>query len=455
MMFAAATLSSCGLYQKYERPAVNAEGLVRDVVSDVDTLAVSDTACFGDLEWRKVFTDPQLQSLIDVALENNTDLLNASLNIDMAKAQLTSARLAFLPQFAFSPSGTLSKVLAKDQEWYKTYSLPVDASWSVDAFGKLRAANRAAKVSLLQSQYYQQAVRSGVICGIANCYYSLLMMDAQLQILDEMTKLTKDNWEMMKLQKSLGGARETSVGAAEASYLSVQASAIDMKRQIRETENTLSLLLGQSAHQIQRGKLDAQVLPTEFSTGLNIHMLNNRPDVMAKEMALASCFYGVEQARANFYPSITISAEGAFTNSLGSVIVNPGKFMAAFVASLTQPIFAQGKLIAGLKVAKAQYQQAYNNWQYNILSAGAEVSDALVQYNSSKDKAVVDKQQVEVLTKNVSYTRDLFKMGSSTYLEVIGAQQSLLNAEISLVTDNFNKMQAVVNLYSALGGGRK
>ena len=393
-----------------------------------------------------------------MALESNVDMLNAAENIKMAEAQLQSARLAFIPSFNFTPSGTLAKALSgpfETSEWNKTYSLPVTATWNVDLFGNLLSQNRSAKVALIASQDYQHAVRSRVICGVANCYYTLLMLDRQLEILSDMENLTKETWDMMKLQKELRGARETSVVSAQAAYLSVKSQKIDMQRQIRETENTLSLLVGQSAQTIARGKLENQQLPTSFATGVNIALLSNRPDVHAAEMQMAQCFYGIETARSRFYPGLNINATGAFTNSLtGAGVANPGFWIASFVASLTQPIFQNGKLVAGLKVAKAQYQQAYNEWEYSLLSAGSEVSNALVLYNSSHEKSLVDRERVDVLTKSVDYTRELFRMGSSSYLEVITAQQNLLNAELNQVSDDFNKMQAVVNLYSALGGGR-
>jgi outer membrane protein TolC len=228
-----------------------------------------------------------------------------------------------------------------------------------------------------------------------------------------------------------------------------------MIRQIRETENALSLLVGQPAQQIARGNIDDQNLPTEFSTGVALQLLANRADVHAAEMQLASCFYDVQTARSRFYPSINISGSGAFTNNSGAGIVNPGKILANAVASLTQPIFMRGQLIAGLKVAKAQQEQAYNTWQNSIFKAANEVSNSLVLYNSSKAKADIEAEQVEVLKKNVEDTKALVSQSTSTYLEVIQAQSSLLNAEISKTTDDFYKMQAIVSLYQALGGGRK
>ncbi|MBP5731287.1 MAG: efflux transporter outer membrane subunit, partial [Bacteroidaceae bacterium] len=410
----------------------------------------------------EVFTDPQLQELIRLSLEKNFDLLKAAENVKMAEAQLRAARLAFLPSFSFNPSASLSKILSgpnRDEEWSRSYNLPVMATWNVDLFGNLLSQNRSSKAALIASKDYQQAVRSRVVCGVANCYYTLLMLDRQLEILNDVEQITKENWDMMKLQKELRGARETAVVAAQAAHLNVISQKIDMQRQIRETENTLSLLLGQPAQTIGRGRLEEQLLPSNFATGVNIKLLSNRPDVHAAEMNLAQCFYNVETARSRFYPSISIGSSPStglftFTQMATGAEINPAYWLFNAVAALTQPIFQNGKLVAGLKVAKAQYQQAYYDWEYSILSAGSEISNALVLYNSSNQKSIVDRERVDVLKKSVEYTRNLFKMGSSTYLEVITAQQNLLNAELTQVADDFNKMQAVVNLYSALGGGR-
>lgn len=453
-LFASASLlmTSCGLYNKYERPEVNAKGIVRDVQSTTDTLAVADTASFGNLPWREVFTDPQLQSLIETGLANNTNLLNAALNVKMVEDQLMIAKLAFVPGFTFSPQGTVASWDGNKAS--KTYSLPVTASWSVDLFGNLLNVKRSAQMTLLATKDYQQVVQTKVISNIANMYYTLLMLDKQLQVVNDMSKLVEETWNIMKIQKELGRVKETSVQSAEANLYSVQAQAADLKRQIRETENSLSLLLGQQAQTIKRGTFEGQSLPSKFSTGIGLQLLNNRPDVHYAEMSLAQCFYDVNAARSKFYPNITISGTGAFTNSGGGGIVNPGKWLLSAVGSLTQPIFAHGQIIAGLKVAKAKQEQAYNTWQNAVLSAGSEVSNALVLYNSSDEKSKLEEKQVESLKKNVEYNKMLFNDGSATYLEVITAQQSLLNAELSKVADDFYKMQAVVNLYYALGGGR-
>lgn len=451
---AAVLLTGCkSLYGTYERPKdVRTDSIVRDPVTGVGYLNATDTTGFGNLPWRSVFTDPQLQVLINKTLTNNPDLLNAALNIHIAEQQVKTAKLAFLPQVAFSPQGTLSQFGTGAVS--KTYSLPLSASWNVDLFGNLLSQKRSAQVALLAARDYQLAVKTNLICNVANLYYTLLMLDRQLEIITNMEGLTKETWDMMKLQMQLGRARSTSVQSAEASYYNVQTQGVDLKRQIREVENSLSLLMGEPAHGIPRGKLESQNLPSDFSGGLGIGRLANRPDVHANEMALAQCFYDVETARSRFYPSLNISSTGAFTNNAGA-IVNPGKILWNLVGQLTQPIFMKGQLTAGLRVAEDQYKKAYNNWQNSLLSAGSEVSKALVQYNSSDEMSKLEQQQIDVLRKNVEHTILLYKQSGSSYLEVITAQQQLLNAEISKVQDDFSKMQAVVSLYYALGGGVK
>lgn len=451
-----ASLTGCGLYKKYERPGVEMDYAMRSDAASAVGVNTTDSTGFGDVAWREVFTDPQLQRLIEQGLENNVDIFSAAANVKKVEAALECSRLAFLPSVAFSPQGTLSKVLSGDLkgDWSKSYTLPVSASWTVDLFGTILSQKRGAEMQLEMTKDYEHLTRSKVICGIANCYYTLLMLDRQMEILNDMETLTGDTYEMMKLQKDLRGARETAVVSAEASVLGVKSQKIEMQRQILAVENSLSLLIGQNAQKIARGKLEDQHLPEKFSMGCAINLLTNRPDVHAAEMNMANCFYAVETARSRFYPQLTISATGAYTNDLGQV-VNPGQWLARFVAGLAQPIFSNGRLKAGLKVAKLEYEVAEKEWEHSVLNAGAEVSNALVEYNSAKMKGEVDRQQVEALTKSVDYTKELFQMGSSSYLEVLQAQSQLLNARISQVTDDFNKMQAVVNLYSALGGGRK
>ena len=449
-------LSSCGVYNKYERPDVETAGLIRDAVSDIDTLAVQDTASFGNLPWRALFTDPQLQALIEQGLEKNVNLQNAALTVQMYETMLKAAKLAFLPAITLGSQqsmGNIQTLYTDPSATTKSYTLPLTASWTLDIFGNILSQKRSTQMKLLGYKDYQMAVRAQVVSGIANAYYTLLMLDEQLRIVTEMSEMAKETWEMMKLQYQLGRMRSTSVQSAEASYLSILTQANDVRRQIRSTENALSLLIGQAGQQIPRTTLAQQVLPSEFSTGVGVALLKNRPDVHNAEMKLASCFHDVQTARSQFYPTITIGATGAFTN--GSGAFNPGKWMTNLFAGLTQPIFARGALIANLKVSKLQYEQAFNSWQNTIYSAGNEVSNALVNYNMYDANSKLEAQRIEVLTKNVEDTKALYQSKGSTYLEVLTAQTQLLSSQINKVTDDFQKMQAVVSLYTALGGGGK
>ena len=223
---AATVFTGCkSLYGKYERPAVNASGVVRDPLSLTDTLAVNDTTSFGNMAWRSVFTDPQLQTLIEKGLANNNDLLNAALNVKMAEAQLQTAKLAFLPSFVFSPQGTITSWDGNSA--VKTYSLPVSASWSIDLFGNLLSQKRSSQMALLATRDYQLVTKTKLIGNIANLYYTLLMLDREIELVSEMEHLAKDTWETMKLQKEYGNVRSTGVQSAEANYYSVQAKKTD------------------------------------------------------------------------------------------------------------------------------------------------------------------------------------------------------------------------------------
>ncbi len=457
MMSAALLLTSCGLYNKYERPDVNTTGLIRDAVSDIDTLAVQDTASFGNLPWRSVFTDPQLQQLIEQGLAKNADLLNAALNVQMYETMLKAAKLAFLPAVnigsAQQQMGSISTVHTDPSSTVKSYSFPATATWTLDLFGNILSQKRSTQMKLLGMKDYQMAVRAQIIGGIANCYYTLLMLDEQLRIVTSMSEMSKETWEMMQLQYKLGRMRSTSVQSAEAAYLSTLTQANDFRRQIRSTENALCLLIGQAGQQVPRSTLAQQSLPSEFSAGVGADLLKNRPDVHNAEMSLASCFHDVQTARSQFYPSITIGASASFGNLTGTM--NPGKWTTTFFGSLLQPIFNRGALTAKLKVTQFQYEQAFNTWQNAILKAGNEVSNALVNYNQYDANSKIEAQRVEVLKQNVEDTKKLYKSSGSSYLEVLTAETQLLSAQLNQVTDDFNKMQAVVSLYTALGGGGK
>ena len=454
MVCATALLSSCHIYKAYERPdSIDATGIYRDPVSETDTLASADTTNMGNLPWKEVFRDPKLQALIEEGLANNVDMQAAVLRVEEAKVLLTSARLSFLPSINLAPQGTITKM--ESSGYVKAYTAPAAASWEVDLFGKLLNASRGQKDSYLQSQYSRQAVRSQLIGGIANTYYTLLMLDRQVEITAKTVDIYKENIRVMEAMKIAGMATEAAVTQMRAAYHQVSGSLIELESQVRSVENSLSVLLAKAPQQIDRGTLEEQVMPEDIMVGVPLQLLENRPDVKIAEMTLASAYYTTNQARAAFYPGLNITATAGWTNGSGIQVANPGQFMFQALASLAQPIFNNGKLVANLKVSKAEEKIAQMNYQQTILEAGKEVSDALHEYDATSKKLVQDRAQIEQLEKAVAYTSALFQSAQSTYLEILSAQQSLLSAQLTEVSDNVQRMQAVVSLYSAIGGGRE
>lgn len=448
-------LSSCHIYKSYDRPEeIDATGIYRDPNAADAALAATDTANFGNLSWKEVFRDAKLQALIEEGLANNVDMQAAILRVEEAKALLTAARLSYLPSLALAPQGSLTSV--DEGTPVKNYTLPAAATWEVDLFGKLLNAHRGQKASYLQSKVYQQAVRSQLISGIANAYYSLLMLDRQVSVTEQNVALMKETVRTMEAMKEAGMTTEAAVAQSKGAYHQTEAALADLKRQVRETENSISVLLAKTPQSIDRGTIENQDMPTNFTVGVPLQLLENRPDVKAAELSLAAAYYQTNQARAAFYPGITITGTAGWTNgSNGTVISNPAVFLWQAIGSLAQPIFQRGKLIANLKVTKREEEIAKMNYQQKILEAGKEVSDALFLYDTADKKLTEHRAQVAQMRRAVEMNNDLFQAGKATYLEIITAQQSLLSAQLNEVADTFQRMQAVINLYSALGGGRE
>lgn len=440
-------LSSCGIYTNYHKAESVPDNLYGEEVA-VDTSTVS----LGDLAWRNLFTDPQLQTLIEKGLQNNTDLQSARLRVEQAEATLLSAKLAYLPSFALAPQGTVSSF--DKQKATQTYQLPVAASWQFDLFGGIRNAKEQAKALRDQSKDYEQAVQTQLIAGIANIYYTLQMLDMQLAISRETEKSWGESVKSTRALMNAGMANEAAVSQMEAAHYSVQTSILDLEEQINSVENSLSLLLAEPAHHVARASEVSFGYPEQLSVGLPVQVLANRPDVRAAERQLEAAFYGTNAARSAFWPNITLSGSAGWTNSAGTMIINPGKFVASAVGSLTQPLFAQGKLLAQYKIAKATQEQASLSFQQAILNAGKEVNEALVACQYSREKSALFKSQVAALQKAYKSTSLLMQHGSTTYLEVLTAQQSLLSAQLQQTANRFAEIQNIITLYQALGGGK-
>ena len=442
----AVLLSACGIYKPYNRPDdIRTADLYG---SNVET----SEASLADLSWQEVFTDPQLQELIRLGLANNTDLQSARLRVQEAEAALTTARLSYLPSFNLAPQGSISSF--DNAAAVKTYNVPVVASWEIDIFGGLTNAKRRAKALYAQSQEYEQAVQTQLIAGIANLYYTLLMLDSQYAVSVEMADKWKESVEKMRALKEAGMANEAGVAQYEGNSFSVQASLQDLEYSIRQVENSLATLLGETPHAIARGRLDEQRLPEELLVGVPVQLLANRPDVRAAEYSLMTAYYATASARSALYPKISLSGTAGWTNSAGSMIVNPGKLLLTAAGSLTMPIFNARAGRAQVKIAQAQQEEAQLGFQQALLNAGAEVNNALMQCQTARAKAVLREQQIAALERAEESTELLMKYTPTTYLEVLTARQSLLAARLSQIADQFDELQGVINLYHALGGGR-
>ena len=447
IILAAAALCSCGIYKPYTRPEVRTDGLYGQ---DVET---ADTCTLGNLDWREVFTDADLQSLIERALENNADMQIARLRVTEAEATLKSARLAYLPSFNFAPQGAISSFDLQPSA--KTYTIPVAASWQLDIFGGITNAKRRSRALYEQSVEYRQAVRTQLIAGVANIYYTLLMLDSQLDVSTQTLAKWQQSVQMMRDLKQAGMANEAAVAQYEGNCYAIEASLYDIRYQIHQVENSLCTLLGEAPGTISRGTLESQSLPDNLAVGIPVQMLANRPDIRAAEYSLMQAYYATAEARSALYPSITLSGTAGWTNSAGSMIVNPGKFLWSVAGQLLQPIFNAGAGRARVKIMKAQQQEALLAFQQALVNAGAEVNNALAKTQTARAKNQLRASQIEAMERAVESTELLMRYSPTTYLEVLTAQQSLLSAQMSQIADRFDELQGTVSLYQSLGGGRE
>lgn len=445
-LFLSAGLSSCHLYRTYERPDMEvSDSLYRQPPMTQDTVSLAA------LSWTELFTDPELQQLIKQGICNNTDLNIARLKIKEAEALLLTSKLFYLPSFSLTSQGTLGST--EDAKTTKTYNLAGSADWEIDIFGKLTNAKRGAKAVLEQSEAYRQAVQTQLVATIANSYYSLLMLDKQIDITRRTLTTWEENLRVMKALKKAGQTTEMAVAQAEANKLSIERSLFSIEQQICEIENSLSALLGITPQKIIRSALDGQEFPETLSMGIPLQLLQRRPDIRQKEAELAQAFYITNQAHAAFYPSIILNGSAGWSNSVGGTIVNPGRWLLSAIGSLVQPIFNRGKNIANLKIAKAQQEETLLAFRQSLLNAGTEVNDALMQWQTARKRIELSKQQVVSLQGAVRSSELLMQYSSQNYLEVLTAQQTLLQAELSVASDRFDEIQGIVNLYHALGGG--
>ena len=441
-------LNSCSIYKKYSRP----EEITTDHLYG-DQFLSNDTTTLAHKSWKELFVDQKLQQLIALGIENNADLQTAKLRVEQAEASLRSAKLSRLPSLSLAPQGTVSSWDGASAS--KGYMLPVSASWEIDIFAKQLNASRAAQSSLMQTKEYQLAVKSGVVAAIANTYYTLLMLDKQVEITNQTVISWQKSINVLQSMKEAGMQNEAAVSRAKANLHMLETTFTQLKNSVQNVENQLSLLVMQPIQTINRGTINQNFFQEELSIGCSVQLLANRPDVRASEYALSKSLYGLNQTRGALYPSLVLSGSAGWTNSLGGMIVDPAGTILSAVGSLTQPLFNGGRLRANVKIQKAEYDIAVINFQQSLFAAGVEVNDALRKCQLARTNKSQYEMQIELLTKTIKSTELLMKHGSTTYLEVLTAQQALHQAQLAEVGNWLDEAQGVVTLYRALGGGVK
>ncbi len=448
----AAIIASCSTPRHYQRGMVSTDKLFGDTV-------ITDTTTLGNLQWRGLFTESRLQKLIQEGLDNNPDLQLAIQKVAEAEAYLSQSRAALLPSLSANGKSVYTRnpesIYPNGPREVNTYQLSADASWEIDVWGKLRSSKRASYANLLASDAGRKAVQTRLISNIATAYYTLTGLDAKLAITRQTVKNNIDLVETFKVLKESGKVTGAAVVQTEAARYAAEVTIPDLEQQIREAENALCLLLGRTPGPIDRGKIEEQTLSPILKTGVPAQLLDNRPDVMQAEFAVMSAFEMTNNARAYFYPALTLTASTGFAAAALNKVLDPTSFAANIIGGLAQPLFNKRINSTRLKVTKAQQEEALISFRNTLLKAGQEVHNTLGSYESSVQKMALRKQQVDALIKSVDYTKELLNYGSATYTEVLNAQTSLLSAQLNSVSDQLQQLNALVTLYRALGGGWK
>ena len=440
ILFLPLLLCGCGLYGKFDGAQVE---------YDAGALCVTDTvnAPLSALSWRELFSDGYLEAWIDSGLKSNTDLRMAQIRTEQAAATLTASKLAFLPAVNLGVEG--SAAYNSDSR----FKVGPSATWEVDVFGRQRNLKAGAEASFYASQAYRQAVQTSLVASIADAYYTLLMLDEQLEISERTIKTWDENIRVLQALKRAGRTNEAAVLQARANRMKVESSALTLKNQIAVQENSVRSLLLRPDAVLERGELPRHAFADTLVTGISLDMLSNRPDVREAELGLQKAFYDVNVARAAFYPSLTLSGNAGWTTASGAGIADPSSWIASALGAVTAPLFNRGTNKANLDIARGEYEIASLKFQQKLFDAGMEVNNAVSAWQTAHRRLVLDKKQIVALQGAVHNTRLLMRNTSTNYLEVLTAQQRLLEAELTEAADRYEALQAVISLYHALGGG--
>lgn len=444
VVFSSVLFSSCGLYQNYE-----SKSRVPDNIYGVSSV---DTTCnIAETEWQQMFTDAKLQNLISNALTNNTEAKTALLRIQQAEVGYKTSRLAYLPTVAFSPNVQIMKM--GDASSHTTYSLPVQVDWELDVFGARTTNNRRkAKASLEYAQDYDQAVKCRLVSSVATLYFELLALDKQKDIQKEMIALYEKTYESVQTLYETGQYMSTAVNQTKAQLEQLKVNLIELDNAIVSAEHAICELLDEPYHHIERTVMAEVVMPSKVGTGVPADLLRLRPDVRVAERKIEMAYYDVLLDKGAMYPAISLTANGGWQQFASDGLGDPKVWFIQGIGSLVQPIFMGGRLRANLKVSKLEQQIAVEEFRKTVIKAGHEVTNALCKCQQSKDKEPHIDAQIAALSDAVMANQELMNHGSATYLEVLTSLQDLLQAKNAEVLNKVSGMQALVELYAALGG---
>lgn len=456
VLVSAFVLTSCMTREKYERP----QETVNENLFRTDLLP-KDSVSMASVSWKEIFTDPVLQKHIGKALENNLDVRVALQNISAADSYLKQSKAAYLPTLSAGPNytfqtqslNTQSGQLMAARKYGNQFDISANLGWELDIWGKLKAQQKAEFANYLGTVAAHQAVKSDLVAAVASAYYQLLTFDDQKKIINETIVLRNKNLETTKALKDAGTVTEVGVQQSEALVYNAQSLLINIDVQIALLENTLSVLMGEPAHSIERTSIDAQKMPVSLALGYPANLLENRPDVKAAEYRLISAFEMTNAAKANFYPALRVTGSTGIASGDIDQLFSASSLFANVVAGLTQPILNKRQIKTQYEVSLAQKEIAYLNFRKSVLTAGREVSDALKIYQSQDGFINLKKKEMEAYKNSVNYSQELVNYGLANYLEVINASVNQLNAELNISNAEYAKLDAGIELYRALGGG--
>lgn len=460
-------LAGCQVYAPTQRP--------QPAVPPVSFTGGTDSASVGDLDWKTFFSDPDLERLIDTAMANNPDLRIATQRIEMARANFEVSRASLLPSInAVGSAGVdkfgkytmngvgnydtnLSDNITSDRRIPNPtpdFFLGLRSSWEIDIWGKLKNRRKASFVRFLASEQGRHLVKTALVAEVARLYYNLIALDSELSIIRQNIILQERAVQLVDVQKAAGRVTELAVQQFSAQLLGTRSLEVQVQQQIVETENQLNRLLGRYPQPISRSKtINSQELPATVAAGIPAQMLRRRPDIRQAELELEASHIDVDVARAQFLPSLTLTPYVGLNTFRAATLFDPGSLAAGVVGGLVGPVINRRALRANYGFSVAQSREALYRYQQSILTGFSEVVSNLKGIENYRKVADFQAREVDALGRAVSISNDLFRSGYASYLEVITAQRSVLDAELGFIRTRQAQYNSLIDLYRSLGGG--